>query len=561
MPRLLPLAGAAALFLGLLSPVAADAAVPARLPAQKIAWEKCFTPPQDTPPEEMGDDARLECAVYEAPLDWSRPDGQQIKLFVTRMPARNGKPKGAVFTNPGGPGAYGAAMPLMFAYTKGSRLAEEMDVYGLDVRGTDMLTCGDNFHGGELDPRDRRAKNVKKLLKAARDTAKACQKLREQRYVTTAQTVRDLDLLRSLIGQHKIHWIGYSGGSWLGAHYAAQFPAHTGRFVLDSNVEFTGRWQDAFNLQPRGFERRFRKDFAGWAARHHRTLKLGRTAKKVIATYEGIRKDIVREPLPFMGSELRPSDVDYMIAGAMYTKEAFPQVAALLATLRRYTGLKPNGRAAAASTLDEAITRLRSLNTPLLAATDDEDGEEGEEPPRDSQDATFYAITCNDTPHRGTPQRLAADSAKLGRAYPLIGWSTINDPCQYWKRPATGPKLKRPGRNLATVLMVQSAHDPATPYEGALKAHRALKNSRMLTVTGEGDHGVYLSGNKCVDRTVDAYLIDGKAPKKKDVSCKGTPLPKKAYGPGGEPFFGFGLRSGNPIQRLGLFIEKFTFTK
>ncbi|GAA3201528.1 alpha/beta hydrolase [Actinocorallia longicatena] len=539
--RRIALAGVVVVALGALSPVAAQAA-PAPLSVQHIPWVKCFQPdPAAGPDEDLGEYGRLECGVYKVPRDWAHPgDGRTLDMIATRLPARNGKARGAVFTNPGGPGASGTIMPMLWGLAKKSRLAEEMDLYGIDVRGVFQLTCGEKGHGDTPDSRDRRPKNVARLLRLSKAIAKDCQARPAQRYVTTAQTVRDLDLLRSLIGQEKINWVGYSGGSWLGAHYAAQFPRRTGRFVLDSNVQFTGGWQEAFNLQPKGFERRFREDFAPWAARNHKSYKIGRTAKQVIAVYEGIRRDVAREPLPLYGSELRPADVDGLIAGAMYVKDAFPTTGTLLALMRRYTGLEPNGRAAAAGTLNELVRSLRTISTPLHTAAP-----EDEEPPRDSEDATFYAITCNDTAHRGTPKQLAARSAKLGKKYPLIGWSTIIDPCQYWKR-RPGLALKRPGRNLPGMLMVQSVHDPATPYEGALKAHRVLRNSRLLTVKGEGDHGVYFSGNACVDRIVEAYLIDGRFPKK-DLTCKGLPLPGAG---GSDVFFRARNTPANPLQAI-----------
>ena len=78
------------------------------------------------------------------------------------------------------------------------------------------------------------------------------------------------------------------------------------------------------------------------------------------------------------------------------------------------------------------------------------------------------------------------------------------------------------------MLMVQSTNDPATPLEGAQRAHQAFAGSRMLTVTGEGDHGIYAStGNTCVDDIVESYIVDGVVPAA-DLSCPGVPLPNPA---------------------------------
>ena len=77
--------------------------------------------------------------------------------------------------------------------------------------------------------------------------------------------------------------------------------------------------------------------------------------------------------------------------------------------------------------------------------------------------------------------------------------------------------------------MVQSVRDPATPLEGAQRAHRKFANSRMLTVRDEGDHGIYGFGNDCVSDVVESYLVDGVVPGK-DLSCPGVPLPEPGEG-------------------------------
>ena len=50
----------------------------------------------------------------------------------------------------------------------------------------------------------------------------------------------------------------------------------------------------------------------------------------------------------------------------------------------------------------------------------------------------------------------------------------------------------------------------------------------MLTVTGEGDHGLYAGGNVCVDRKVDNFLVSGELPAK-SATCKGTAMPDPDY--------------------------------
>ena len=59
-----------------------------------------FTPD----PIEWDDCGAVECATLDVPLDYEDPDGEQIELYVARTPA-SGDRIGALFVNPGGPGA------------------------------------------------------------------------------------------------------------------------------------------------------------------------------------------------------------------------------------------------------------------------------------------------------------------------------------------------------------------------------------------------------------------------------------------------------------------------
>src|SRR5206468_1193174 len=77
-----------------------------------------------------------------------------------------------------------------------------------DVRGTGKstnLTCdGGRYIGSNLDYRDRSAGNLDLILDSVRLAAEYCQQYGGEfgPLVNTEQTVRDLDLLRALLGRH-----------------------------------------------------------------------------------------------------------------------------------------------------------------------------------------------------------------------------------------------------------------------------------------------------------------------------------------------------------------------
>ncbi|MBW4716508.1 alpha/beta hydrolase [Saccharothrix obliqua] len=469
---------------------AQETAAPGPLRDQVIAWGPCT---------DLGDvPAALECGSYTAPQDWRSPgNGKTITIAVSRIKPKSGQARGSVLTNPGGPGGPGRTLPLL--YLDRAKLVDNFEVIGIDPRGTGAstnVTCG-NFDFITLtDPRDRSRENLRLLYDGAALQAAACQQRSGEfgKVVNTEQTVRDLDLLRHLLGRDKVNWIGYSGGTWLGAYYATYFPNRVDKFVLDSNTEFTTSFQDIFDEFGRGFERRFRVDFLPWAAKHDDVYHLGTTAEQVRRKYEEARAKLAKDPLRLPdGTVVDGVLLDLTLAGAMYQKNRFPDAAAALALVGQPA---PQPGAALASAVRYA----------------------------DAANATLYAITCNDTRFKGGRDFLARDAERLGAQYPLMGYYQVLAPCAFWDRPALD--LKTPtGKGVPPILMVQSVRDPATPVEGARRAHERFAGSRLLTVTDEGDHGIYGFGNPCVDDLVESFIVDGKVPAA-DVTCAGQPLPE-----------------------------------
>ncbi|WP_030618924.1 alpha/beta hydrolase [Streptomyces achromogenes] len=85
-----------------------------------------------------------------------------------------------------------------------------------------------------------------------------------------------------------------------------------------------------------------------------------------------------------------------------------------------------------------------------------------------------------------------------------------NTPCEFWKRPAEAPTVLD---NDVPALLVAATGDPRTPYTGAEAVHEQWPTSRLLTVSGARQHGLYGEyGNACVDERVNACLRTGRLP-------------------------------------------------
>ncbi|MFD0541469.1 alpha/beta hydrolase [Actinomadura luteofluorescens] len=64
-----------------------------------------------------------------------------------------------------------------------------------------------------------------------------------------------------------------------------------------------------------------------------------------------------------------------------------------------------------------------------------------------------------------------------------------------------------------------------------LEMHRRFPTSRLLVQVGGRNHGVSLSGDRCVDGSVAAYLGDGRLPANRpgpDQKCAAGPEPVAA---------------------------------
>ncbi|MGW6446473.1 alpha/beta hydrolase [Lentzea sp. NPDC055074] len=465
--------------------VAPQASASASFVDQRIAWEPCSSEPGFE---------RLQCGWFTAPMDWDNPrNGKTITIAISRTVPVDGKAKTTVFTNPGGPGGAGRTLPMI--YLNRPKLSDNAEIYGIDVRGTggsDNVTCGNYQHRLATDWRDRSKANLDLIYGGMELQAKFCQTKSGElgRYITTEQTVRDLDLLRQVLGKKKVSWIGYSGGSWMGAYYATYFPKTLDKVVLDSNTEFTESWQKVFDNLPPGAELRFRTDFLPWVAKYDSVFGLGRTAEEVRQKYESTRARLAEQPVTLPdGTVVTPVLLDALIFTGLYSKGSFEGTAQLFAYLAQ----------------PGALTTAAPKHYP------------------DSLMGTQMSILCNDTPFRGDRKSLEREGNASVKKYSLVGGYQITGPCAWWDRPDVN--LKRPnGKGMDSALMVQSVRDPATPLAGAQRAHAKFANSRMLTVEDEGDHGLYGFGNECVGDVVESYLVDGVVPAK-DLSCPGVPLP------------------------------------
>ena len=87
-------------------------------------------------------------------------------------------------------------------------------------------------------------------------------------HVDTVSAAKDMDVLRAVLGQEKLNYLGYSYGSLLGTTYANLFPDRVGQFVLDGAIDPTVSDEQQTLFQIEAFEKALRaflesSDFLG----------------------------------------------------------------------------------------------------------------------------------------------------------------------------------------------------------------------------------------------------------------------------------------------------------
>lgn len=173
---------------------------------------------------------RTRCGRVTVPLDRSGVVPGTLGLRVRVQEPRRGRPSGTVFALAGGPGQ--AATPLIGAIAEmlGPALRSRRLVT-FDQRGTGRsgrLTC----------PSLARARSARQIDAAVSACARKLGPARAS--YTTAASVEDLEAVRAALGVERIALYAVSYGTKVAVDYAARYPQHVSRLVLDSVVPPSG---------------------------------------------------------------------------------------------------------------------------------------------------------------------------------------------------------------------------------------------------------------------------------------------------------------------------------
>ncbi len=451
--------------------------------AQKVAWAAC------------GED---QCATVTAPVDWADLSLGTIDLALEKHVATGADRKGSLLINPGGPGQSGIDfLSSAVSNLLGPGILAAYDIVAFDPRGTGASTavrCGggtlvDDYLTADVEIRSQAELDAARARVA--DVGKACLDATGQLmgHVDTVSAAKDLDLLRALVGDPKLNFLGYSYGTFLGSTYAGLFPDKVGRFVLDGALDPSMTNDELSLQQAEGFEKALRAYVADCQAARGCPLT-GTVDDGMKQIRQLVDRAKVRPLDAGGGATVNGALASYGIIVTLYDDSSWPYLtAALTEALTQSSGatllqlaniyLDRNADGTYTSNAMMAFTAINCLDYPVVS--------------RSYDDLVAFAATA------------AAVAPTFGDQFAMTAG------CEAWPEQPTREPAAIHAVGAGPILVVGTTGDPATPYSWAQALASQLDSGHLLTWKGQG-HTAYGRSNACVSDAVDGYLLDGTVP-------------------------------------------------
>lgn len=451
---------------------------------QDIEWQRC-------------DDR--ECARIEVPLVYDDPGGERIEIALLKHAAADEDARlGSMVVNPGGPGVPGTSYADNAGFSFGKALRERFDIVGFDPRGTgdsspvDCLTDEQLDEYIAFDPDPDTPAEVAGFTEWSRHFTNGCRERSGDlaQHVSTAETVRDMDIIRAALGEDQLTYFGASYGTKIGATYAELFPDRVGRLVLDGAVDLTLDNRELSLQQAEGFEVALTAYVENCIAEG--SCYLGDSVDEGLAAIQDFLADVDEEPMEVDDRALGVGNAFYGIVAPLYNRDYW-------------------------SYLDTALDSAMQGDATILMELSDLYTSRGEDGYLDNSSEAISVINCLDDPSAVPVARVPAEFPAFDKASPTFGrvfaWGLAG--CR--GREAGERVTEIDGSGAAPILVIGTTRDPATPMRWAVALADQLQSAVLVKRDGDGHTG-YNVGNDCVDRTVEAYLLEGTVPPS-DVDC------------------------------------------
>jgi pimeloyl-ACP methyl ester carboxylesterase len=446
----------------------------------------------------------IDSTFVTVPLSWDDPGGKTIKIAVARHSAGSGK-LGSLLINPGGPGGSGYDFVDQYVdYIVTPDVLKKYDIIGFDPRGVGRsepaITCYTDpkkedklLYGTYSSPYGTQGW-IDELTAVEKDWSAACLKNTGPLlgHIDAESNARDMDVIRAVLGDKKMHYLGYSYGTYLGTMYAELFPKKVGRMVLDGPIDPLVGQLDSLATQMAGFDSALKAYMADCQSQKGCpfTGSVQHGLQQVRAILDGI------DARHLKGSDGRAVDsatVGTGISYTLYSQQSWPDLTQMFKDLAKND---------ADSTLQNA----------------DGYNDRRSDGSYDNETDVYAAVTCAESDIGTDGVTPLEGLAKIDAAAPILGkyfaeddYAVLDTACSNWPEPVAKLPTKFDATGAPPIMVVATTNDPATPYAGGVSLSKQLSSGVLVTHKGEG-HTVYAQGDDCVDSTVDAYLINGTVP-------------------------------------------------
>lgn len=474
---------------------------------QSIAWHDCRTGPDD----ELGNRlaaAGARCGEFRVPLSYADPAGPTITIAVARRAATDTAHRlGTLLVQTGGPGPSRDGVTMIVDGPAGgypaTELAQRYDLVGMDPRffgASTPLECGwpTGTYLGLAQTAPANRADFDRTVDAANELAARCAPNRAVLpHASTRNVARDMDLLRTLLHESTVSYLGWSWGTYLGAVYLQMFGDHLDRVVLDSALDPRAPGPDLTRDTAQA-DAAALADWAQWASRRDAEFGVGTTADGVLHTIDGIVGSVAGRPVS-LGPVTITAD---MIPGLLLTVDdsdaSYTELGQQVRVLR-------DASAGAEVDLTPDLARKLALYADTTTA------------PEFGFSATV-ANQCADRRARAA-EAYFADIESHRNAEPMFGALARHlTPCAVW--PVGPAEAATEIDNRLPALLVGASGDPVAPAAGQRAMRQALSGARSITLADTFRHGVYLmAGVRCVDSAVERYLLGGSLPAD-DATCQ-----------------------------------------
>jgi len=456
--------------------------------SQTLTWSRCFD--------------NFECTYLQVPIDYSNLKEGRFNLRVLRLKATNQQRKiGSLVINPGGPGASGVDYAYNAEYIFPPSLLEKYDIVGFDPRGVGAsvpIRCLTNSQTDATFAADSKPDNQQELnllIKEMHQYVDRCEsRTRSILHYSTADSARDMDLLRAALGEKKLNYLGVSYGTYLGTLYADFFPNRVGRMVLDGAISPIVSSTEQNLTQAVGFDSALNAFIANCYTKSDCVLQQPVAAARL--QFISLFRRAAAEPLA--SASRRPVTESLVVLGtasALYDRATgWPQLRTALKQAQTGDG------------------------TDFLAMADDYAQRNSDGTYQGNETDAQFVIDCLDWKGPRTTAEMVSEAKVFALQAPVFGpylaYSGLA--CQFFPKLAiASPIIKK--ISTVPVLIVGTTRDPATPYKWALDLHSTILNSRLISLNGDGHTG-YGHGSSCVDSAVDRYFLTG-IPPAQDLTC------------------------------------------